>query len=82
MVPAPRILVATLVALAIAGAAAQASAQEPALVPPHLTSAITPSYPEGAEGDASVLLAVFVVVAFGYGLSLQLPILPPFLGRS
>ena len=31
---------------------------------------------------ASVLLAVFVVVAFGYGLSLQLPILPPFLGRS
>ena len=31
---------------------------------------------------ASVLLAVFVVVAFGYGLNLQLPILPPFLGRS
>ncbi len=60
MVPAPRILVATLVALAIAGAAAHASAQEPALVPPHLTSAITPSYPEGAEGDASVLLAVTV----------------------
>jgi hypothetical protein len=29
---------------------------------------------------ASVLLAGFVVVAFGYGLKLQLPILPPFLG--
>jgi hypothetical protein len=31
---------------------------------------------------ASVLLAVFVVVAFGYGLKLQLPILPPFLGNG
>ncbi|HET9340600.1 MAG TPA: tripartite tricarboxylate transporter TctB family protein [Casimicrobiaceae bacterium] len=29
---------------------------------------------------ASVLLAGFVVAAFGYGLKLQLPILPPFLG--
>jgi hypothetical protein len=31
---------------------------------------------------ASVLLAGFVVVAFGYGLKLQLPILPPFLGNG
>jgi len=31
---------------------------------------------------ASVLLAVFVVIAFGYGLKLQLPILPPFLGNG
>jgi hypothetical protein len=31
---------------------------------------------------ASVVLAGFVVAAFGYGLNLQLPILPPFLGRS
>jgi len=31
---------------------------------------------------ASVLLAAFVVAAFGYGLKLQLPILPPFLGNG
>lgn len=31
---------------------------------------------------ASVLLAGFVVLAFGYGLKLQLPILPPFLGNG
>ena len=31
---------------------------------------------------ASAVLAAFVVAAFGYGLNLQLPILPPFLGRS
>ncbi len=31
---------------------------------------------------ASVVLAGFVVAAFGYGLNLQLPILPPFLARS
>ena len=31
---------------------------------------------------ASVVLAAFGVAAFGYGLNLQLPILPPFLGRS
>ena len=29
---------------------------------------------------AAVLLAAFVVIAFGYGLKLQLPILPPALG--
>ena len=31
---------------------------------------------------ASVVLAAFVVAAFGYGLNLQLPILPSFLGRN
>jgi len=31
---------------------------------------------------ASVLLSGFVVLAFGYGLKLQLPILPPFLGNG
>jgi len=31
---------------------------------------------------ASVVLAAFVVAAFGYGLNLQLPILPSFLGRG
>ena len=30
---------------------------------------------------AAVLLAAFVVAAFGYGLKLQLPILPPAFGR-
>jgi hypothetical protein len=30
---------------------------------------------------ASLVLAAFVTVAFGYGLKLQLPILPPFLTR-
>ena len=30
---------------------------------------------------AAVLLAAFVVAAFGYGLKLQLPILPPVFGR-
>ena len=31
---------------------------------------------------ASVVLASFVVVVFGYGLKLQLPILPAFLGGN
>ncbi len=60
MVPAPRILVATLVALATAAVSAPAPAQDVALVPPRPTSAIAPSYPEGAEGAASVELAVTV----------------------
>lgn len=60
MLRAARTIVATLVALVVTVAAAPAAAQEPELVPPRLTSAITPSYPAGAEGDASVVLAVTV----------------------
>ena len=30
---------------------------------------------------ASIALAIFVVIAFGYGLKLQLPILPPMFTR-
>ena len=55
-----RTMAATLVGLALAMSAGASRAQDAGLVPPRLTSPLTPSYPDGAEGDALVVLAVTV----------------------
>lgn len=49
-----------LAALVVGASATPAAAEDETLVPPRLTSSITPSYPAGAEGDAFVVLAVTV----------------------